>query len=115
MGLRLRDLGTDVLTIHDLVVIIKHLPPSSALLREADQESFTWTLEAHLLAMVADGIHWLRWAKTEDAEKGINQPEPIPRPGIEDPKKKNFGRTEGIDAHEMFALLEQKQNRALTQ
>ena len=51
------------------------------------------------MATVADGIHWLQWAKTKDAEKGRNRPKPIPRPGAQDDEnvKKIRGTAEPVN------------------
>jgi len=35
------------------------------------------TLEQTLLAMIADGINFLCWSKTKDAQKGKNKPKSI--------------------------------------
>lgn len=67
-------------------------------------ESADWTLEAHLMASMVDSLRWLQWAKTKDAEKGKNAPEPVPRPGVEDTKKKQ--RTgEGMDIDAAYEWL----------
>lgn len=45
-------------------------------------EDAEWTLTNRLLAIIADVLRWLQWAKTSDGRKNRNQPEPIPRPGV---------------------------------
>lgn len=45
-------------------------------------EAAGWTLTNQLLALIADVLRWLQWAKTKDGSKGRNQPEPISRPGV---------------------------------
>ena len=57
----------------------------------AGPEESPWTLGNHLLADVADTLHLLWWAKTEDAARRRNRPKPIPRPGITDDSKKQIG------------------------
>ena len=44
-------------------------------------ESAGWDTTNMLLALVADELRWLHWAKTKGAEYG-SPPEPIKRPGI---------------------------------
>lgn len=34
-------------------------------------------------ALSVDYLAFLAWAKTSDGEKGVNRPDPFPRPGIE--------------------------------
>ena len=103
MGLRLRDVGTPGFSWHDLRVIVRRQPDDSVLSRElqgeGEDEDTRWTLEAHLLATAVDVLRWLQWSKTRDAEKNKNQPEPIPRPGVEAPKnvKHVKGKAEDID------------------
>lgn len=45
-----------------------------------------WGLPEMLFADIADSLHWLVWAKTEDAQRGRNRPAPVPRPGIRGPE-----------------------------
>lgn len=103
MGLRLRDVGTDDFSWHDLYVIVKRQPADSVLSRELQGEDTDadsrWTLEAHLLAAAVDVLRWLQWTKTEDGEKRRNMPDPIPRPGVEPPgnKKQIKGTAEEVD------------------
>lgn len=82
--MRLRYVGTPDFNWRDLFVILKALPRDTALYRAVygDDDS-AWTLEAHLLAAVADAANWLVWSKTRDGEKGRNRPARIPRPGLE--------------------------------
>ncbi|SNY84008.1 Ner family transcriptional regulator [Nocardia amikacinitolerans] len=82
-GLRLRQLGSKVLSWRDLSSIIANLKPDSALVRQLSPDTWRWQLNEHLLANIADSLRWLRWAKTEDGRRGRNVPQPIPRPGIE--------------------------------
>ncbi|MFE3051605.1 DUF5361 domain-containing protein [Nocardia sp. NPDC059239] len=84
-GLRLRQLGTDTLSWRDLKSVIAWAPAQSAIGRAIDPDSALWGLNEHLLADVADSLHWLVWAKTEDARKQPprNRPQQIPRPGVD--------------------------------
>ena len=58
-------LGTDQLTLRDLWVIVRHAPRDSA-----------------LTALIVG----LWWAKTTDAPKGRNRPDPVLRPGQTPPR-----------------------------
>lgn len=53
---------------------------------------YPWDNGNMLLAEVADGINWLKWAKTKDGQKNRNHPTPIERPGVE---VKRARRTKG--------------------
>lgn len=84
LGLRLRDLGTPILTWRDLLVIIRQLPETSALVRELRRDAPEWWPRTdQLLAAVFDQLAILAWQNTDDARNGRNKPEPLPRPGIE--------------------------------
>ncbi|MFC4374088.1 DUF5361 domain-containing protein [Nocardia halotolerans] len=88
LGLRLRMLGTDALGWTDLRAIVKHLPMESALLRVMYPEASRWQTAEHLLADVADSLHWLMWARTDDGRRGRNRPEPIARPGLKSDRER---------------------------
>nr|WP_196149651.1 DUF5361 domain-containing protein [Nocardia bovistercoris] len=75
-------LGTEELTWRDLKAVIVCAPTDSALARVRRPDEHQWGLEQHLLADMADSLRWLVWAKTKDAQRGRNQPERIPRPGL---------------------------------
>lgn len=46
-----------------------------------------WGLDQMLAADHADSLHWLVWSKTKDAQKGLNRPPPIKRPGVSGPER----------------------------
>lgn len=69
-------------TWRDLLVVVKHAPPDSALQRSIGGADAAWTLTNQLIATAVDSLRWLVWAKTEDAQKRRNIPKPIPRPGV---------------------------------
>ena len=101
MGLRLRDLGTDALWWRDLLVIVDHLPVTSALHREVSPEWAAWAggdVSAHLLAVIADGVTAGNWMQSRDGQKNRNRPKPIPRPGLEPNDKKYGGKAESIES-----------------
>lgn len=89
LGLRLRDLGSESFTWSDLRAIVKHLPQDAALRRSTHPEESRWGVSEYLLAVIADSLRWLVWAKTKDAKRNRNKPKPIPRPGE---KRKGKGR-----------------------
>lgn len=87
-GLRLRDLGTPRFTWHDLAVIVKHLPRTSALVRELDGDDHIWGLTEQLLAAAVDELRGANWQRGPAKKK--DRPKPIPRPGVE--QNKTFGK-----------------------
>jgi hypothetical protein len=97
LGLRLRQLGTDLLSWRDLLVIVQHTERGSALSASMDPDSSTWGLSEHLLAVVADAVIAGNWMSSRDGQKNRNRPKPIPRPGIVPESKKFGGRAESID------------------
>lgn len=98
LGLRLRNLGSKNFSWRDLYVIVTHLPASSATHRSVlGDEETEWTLTNHLLAGIAEGIGWLKWAKTKDGERNRNQPKQIPRPGVKDETHRITGTAEPIE------------------
>lgn len=74
-------------------MLARNAPRTSALYRAQEPDAADWSLEALLLADVADVQHWLQWAKTKDGAAGRNQPKPIPRPGVEEDKAKHIRGT----------------------
>ncbi|MEU3009457.1 DUF5361 domain-containing protein [Nocardia asteroides] len=94
LGLRRRMLGTAGLGWAELRVIVKHLPPDSALHRAMYPEASRWQVGEHLLAEVADSLRWLMWARTDDGRRGRNRPEPIARPGIRSDRERVGTATE---------------------
>jgi len=95
MGLRLRDLGSERLTWTDLRAIVRHSPVDSALIRAKEPERSRWGVSEYLLAVIADSLRWLVWAKTKDAKRNRNRPKPIPRPGDDRRKPREKGKFAG--------------------
>lgn len=100
MGLRLRDAGDPDFNLRDLCIVIKHLPPESRLVKaikasldpdpKPDDGASEWGIVEHLLAIIADCLRWLVWAKSKASRRpGAQPPDPIPRPGVEPPDKKH--------------------------
>lgn len=69
--------------LRDVAALAANLPTDSATARAMDPDHL-WTLEAHLLATIADGIGWLAWSKSKGAEDNPSRPPAqIPRPGVD--------------------------------
>lgn len=81
VGLRLRHVGTEVLTWGDLRDFIIHGKTDTALALATHGETVLWNITDHLLAVIADALHGANWQR--GGGKGM-QPKPIPRPGVED-------------------------------
>lgn len=61
-GLRLRDLGTPVLSWSDLLSIVDNLPPDSAYVRARFPDDAPWAkLETGLIATNAEILSEIRW------------------------------------------------------
>jgi hypothetical protein len=78
--LRLQDLGLPHFTWFDLKVLVRFLPPSSALYRELQPEAEAWGLTEQLLASATDALNLANWQR--GGGKGA-RPKPIKRPGID--------------------------------
>ena len=91
----LADVGGD-LPWSGLSAFVAYLPPTSALLREID-EDMSWTRDQMLLALIADELavaNWMAICRGQKKSKWPKQPEPIPRPGV---KKVDEGKHIGSD------------------
>lgn len=98
LGLRLRHLGTEMLSWRDLLVIVQHTERGSALSVSMDPGATQWGLSEHLLAVVADAVIAGNWMSSKDGQKNRNRPKPIQRPGIAPDKKQFGGRAESMDS-----------------
>lgn len=66
-----------------LRVLIKHLPPGSAVNREIDGESAEWSVTDYLLAAVVDHLAVANWMFTSvHSDEPPDPPEPVIRPGL---------------------------------
>src|SRR5690242_14164709 len=89
-GLRLRWLGTEALSWRDLLVRVRLSPRGSALYRvTAAHPDHTFELE--MLRRVEFNTSRLMWAKTDDAAKGRNAPEPYRFPWEAKPRNDYAG------------------------
>ncbi|QIS16577.1 DUF5361 domain-containing protein [Nocardia arthritidis] len=102
LGLRLRQLGSEVLNWQDLNAIVRGLPADSALLRAMHPEAYRWQLTQHLLADMTDSLRWLVWAKSADAQHGRSMPEPVQRPGVKSDRERYGVGATGIDQMNEF-------------
>ncbi|OBJ26970.1 DUF5361 domain-containing protein [Mycobacterium sp. 1245801.1] len=64
-----------------------------------------WTLTNMLLAVIADCLRWLQWAKTKDGQKGRNAPEPIKRPGVKGNRRRVHPPGKGVARSKLRKLL----------
>jgi hypothetical protein len=71
------ELGTPRLTWRRLGVLIRHMPPGSALHRAMDPEGVDWDVNSHLLAAIVDAEHLSLWQRGDG--KG-QRPKPVRRP-----------------------------------
>lgn len=77
LGLRLRDCPSEHFDWRDLLVIVRHSNDRSALWQSQNPKYTGWTLTDRLLAIIANALRWLVWAKTKDGSKNRNRPVPI--------------------------------------
>ena len=101
-GLRLRQLGTPLLSWRDLYVIVRQQPSDAALARAMDPEGSAWGLSEQLLAAIADASHVRVWQA--GSGKKSDRPKPIPRPGVESGSKQIY-KHEVLPAGEMASWL----------
>ncbi|WP_051432586.1 hypothetical protein [Promicromonospora kroppenstedtii] len=101
LGLRLRHAGTDALAWHELYAVIRHLPRTSAFYRATHPDDHEWSLDALLLAEVADALRVANWQR--GGGRRHEYPKPIPRPGVE-PESTTYGKG-AVSIDEMEAWL----------
>jgi hypothetical protein len=65
------------------------LPDDSALARAVIGPSASWSVEAHLLALVHDAVAAGNWQR--QGKQNASKPPPLPRPGVADKGRKKFG------------------------
>lgn len=78
LGLRLDWLGTHALTWRDLLVIVKHAPPGSALARDMQGGAAGWLIGERLSLAILNQLRVLSW---QQAGKG-RRPKPIDPPDV---------------------------------
>jgi hypothetical protein len=82
-------------------VIVKHLPRGSALVRELHGDDPPWGLTEQLLAAAVDALNGANWQRGSGKLK--DKPNPIPRPGVEQPKP-SYGQG-AVSIEEMAQFL----------
>lgn len=96
--MRLRDVGSKKFNWSDLRDFVWESPNDSALFRALHPDDYQWAShESMLLAQACDTLAILAWQKTPDGKKNRNQPQPIPRPGVEQQKRRVRGGSIPVD------------------
>lgn len=79
-------LAGEVAPLEDVAAWVANLPVESALLRAMEGGRVAHTHDLELLRAAEHSLRLLVWAKTKDAEKGRNYPEPYLFPWEDDPR-----------------------------
>lgn len=86
LGLRLRYCPSEGFDWRDLKVVVSQADDKTKLWQSQNPKFAGWTVTDRLLAIIANGIRWLVWAKTKDGSKNRNRPKPIGPDMAEDKK-----------------------------
>ena len=78
-GLRLRQLGSPMLSWRDIWAIVANLQRGTPLARAIDP-SMAWTQTDYWLQSIEYSLRWLVWAKTKDGSKNRKKPKPVEAP-----------------------------------
>lgn len=105
LDLRLRWLGTPLLTVRDLVLVVSMAPPDSPLTLTIAPDA-RWSLQAHLLALAVDALSAANWQRS--GGKGSRRPEPIPRPGVAPANRQTSGLVMDTDTYRRMLALPRK-------
>lgn len=54
-------------------------------------ETAQWADEMHVAVSILDALRHYIWMNSDDGAKRRNRPEPVPRPGVVDPKRERYG------------------------
>lgn len=95
-GLRLRDCPSERFNWRDLWAFITYARADTNIVGATSPDKFAWDRTNMLLADVADGIDWLCWTKSEDAQNGGSPPQRRPRPGIKVKEPRKGSRTKPV-------------------
>lgn len=79
-GYTFDDVCSDRLPLSGFTSFVVYAPPGTAVFHKVNAG---WTSDTHQLATLIDVGQLLLWAKTEDAQRNINRPDLVPRPGLE--------------------------------
>lgn len=102
-GVRLRWLGSPLLSWQDVWLIAANAPAGSRLASLLDERN-TWTPTDWWLRSIEYSLRWLMWAKTKDGQRNRSKPKPAPAPGDGTPKKRDPELT-GMSKTELRAYL----------
>lgn len=92
-GVDLRHLGSPELSLRRLLVLLGHLPRESSTVRAIAGERARWGDSEHLLADLIDAVQSLAWQHAwVHSRKKPQRPKPHPRPGVDRPGERRFGR-----------------------
>ena len=70
------------LSYRAVIAMVRYTSRESALGQVVGGDEMAWSTSDHLLASLVDLTRWLVWAKSDDARRKRNKPEPLPRPGV---------------------------------
>lgn len=107
LGLDINRIGSPDLDWRRLKAVVRYLPPTSALHRSMYGAQAEWGVTEHLLASAVDALRGANWQRSGGKGK---RPEPIPRPGDEDKRKKRYG-TASIPLEEAKAFFDRVNRR----
>lgn len=77
-GLDVDGMGESFTHLH-AAALCAQLPTSSRVARAQNPE-LEWSSAEYMLSAICDGVTWLVWSRTKDAEKGLNKPDRNPTP-----------------------------------
>lgn len=77
-GLNVDGMGVEYSHLH-AACLCAQLPADSRVARRQNPE-LEWSSAEYILSSISDGINWLVWSRTKDAEKGRNKPDRNPTP-----------------------------------
>ena len=100
-GKSLDDLGTELLSWRDLLVIVNQQPPGSAIDRAMHPDNAGWGMSEMLLAAAVDALNVANWQRGGGHQR--DYPKPIPRPGVK-PNEARIGG-EAVPMDEMAKFL----------
>lgn len=103
-GVRLRWLGSPLLSWNDVYVIAANAKPGSPLARELDP-ALAWTQSDYWLQSIEYSLRWLVWAKTKDGQKGHRKPKPVTAPGAKRKPKDGKGKGPRMTKRQLAEFL----------
>lgn len=107
-GRSIDDIGPDF-SWADVVAICEATVPGSPLHRAVNPDDELWDHHSMLLADVVDAVRVLAWQNSGGKKK--DKPAPIPRPGVVEKQKKQFG-SQQMEITDMQEWLARKRRGA---